>query len=234
MDFKCHYSYILKMSRDDALSNHPWFAAQPPALREAIRTEGRPITLAADRLAYLEGDADIGLWLVLDGLIRLDMATGAEGTVMIGLAGGGGLFGRSRRGGLENAAPISRIVTARAMRPTTAFLLSDSAMTRIGADQPAMWQALGQALQTQLDAALAGIMGLLLGPRQRVAMRIIQTTRDGAVMLTQAELAELCGLSRKTVNGHLHTLERAGLLTRAYGRIAAVDVAGLHQIIDGP
>lgn len=220
------------MPTDTALARHPWIAAQPPALAQAIRMEGRIVTLPTDSMAYLEGDEDSGLWLVLDGLMRLDMATGRDETVMIGMAAGGGLFGRSRRGGLHSGTPISRVVTARAMRPTTAFLLSDSAMARIGAVDAAIWQALGQALQTQLDAALAGMMGLLLPPRRRVAMRITQAARDGMVPLTQSELAELCGLSRKTVHAHLDALEQAGLLTRAYGRITALDLAGLHRLIE--
>ena len=220
------------MPADVTLSRHPWIAAQPAALVQAIHAEGRMIHLPTDAMAYLEGDEDSGLWLLLDGLMRLDMATGRDETVMIGMAARGGLFGRSRRGGLHSDTPIARVVTARAMRPTAAFLLSDSAMARIGAREPAIWQALGQALQIQLDATLTGIMGLLLPPRRRVAMRIIQATRDGVVSLTQGELAELCGLSRKTVHGHLNAQEKAGLLRRAYGRIEAVDIAGLHRFVD--
>ena len=51
---------------------------------------------------------------------------------------------------------------------------------------------------------------------------LLALTTD-TVSVTQAQLAEMTGLSRKTVNGHLRVLERAGIIGCEYRHIAIRD-----------
>jgi biotin operon repressor len=46
--------------------------------------------------------------------------------------------------------------------------------------------------------------------------------------VTQSQLAELTGLSRKTVNAHLRALEDEGILARDYRAIVVKDRARLR------
>ncbi len=211
------------MLSDDALAHVGWFSSQPVALRAAMLVQLRPVTLAAGQTAYLEGDEDTGLWIVRDGLLRLELPVGDDRAALIGLMPGGSVFGRSRIGGAA-----SRIVSARAARPTRALLLSDRAMERIAADHPHMWRALSQAVHGQLDAALVALaQQLTLAPLARIAARLLQSAQRDVVMLAQADLGELTGLSRKAVNAHLATLERLGLIQRGYRRITLIDAEGM-------
>jgi len=211
-----------------------WYQRQPVPLRAAIVREGRVVSLDAGQTAYLEGDAHTGLWIVLEGSMRLSMSAGQDRSALFATAQPGALFGRSRVGGAD-----ARIVTAVAGEPSRALQLSDRAMERIAADQPLMWRALADALHNQLDGVIAALgQMLLLRAPARIAARLLalaQPDPEGGpplVPLSQPDLAEMCGLSRKTVNGHLDRLDRAGLIERCYATIFIHDVAGLRHIVE--
>lgn len=213
------------MLSDDDLAHVGWFRAQPDGLRAAMLAQLRAVSLAAGQTAYLEGDEDTGLWIVRDGLLRLELPVGEDRAALIGLMAGGSVFGRSRLGGAA-----SRIVSARAARPTRALLLSDRAMERIAADHPHMWRALSQAVHGQLDAALVALaQQLTLAPLARIAARLLQVVQGDAVPLGQADLGELTGLSRKAVNAHLATLEGQGVIVRGYRNVIVTNYAGLMR-----
>jgi CRP-like cAMP-binding protein len=204
-----------------------WYQRQPVALRAAIMREGRVITLDAGQTAYLEGDEDTGLWIVLMGELRLHMSAGEDRSALFATAAPGALFGRSRVGGAD-----ARIVTAIASDASRALLLSDRAIERIAADQPLMWRALADALHSQLDGMLAALgQMLLLPPRARIAARLLAlASATGQISLSQNDVAEMCGLSRKSVNGHLAAMERAGLIERGYMAIRIHNPAGLRRM----
>ena len=71
---------------------------------------------------------------------------------------------------------------------------------------------------------------LALGPRGRIAARLLTFAAGGEVALSQSDLAEMCGLSRKATNAHLAALERAGAIARGYGRIAIIDAGALRRL----
>jgi DNA-binding IclR family transcriptional regulator len=50
--------------------------------------------------------------------------------------------------------------------------------------------------------------------------------------LGQQALAEMIGLTRKTVNGHLAALQREGVVRLDYGRLWIEDVRRLQAIAD--
>ena len=110
--------------------------------------------------------------------------------------------------------------------------------------QQARTRALADALHSQLDGILAALgQMLLLPPRPRIAARLLALARpapapapatdsDGAprVTVTQAALAEMCGLSRKVVNAHLAALDDAGWIERCYGAIHIRNAAVLRRL----
>lgn len=214
------------MDLANALERCPWYRRQAEELRAAMREHGRAVTLDAGQTAYLEGDASTGLWIVLEGLLRLELPIGRDGAALVGLAPTGTVFGRSRSGGAT-----TRIVSARAARATWALRLSDAAINRIADRDGRMWRALGEAVQTQLDLTLLGLAQLLcLPPRGRIAARLTMLANDGIAMLSQSDLAELTGLSRKAVNQHLGALESVGLIRRGYGQIGIIDPDRLARL----
>lgn len=201
-----------------------WYAGLSAGLKSAVAAHGRSVTLAAGQTAYLQGDENTGLWLVLSGALRLEMPVGDDRDVLIGVAPTGTMFGRTRAGGAQ-----SRIVSARAVGTTSAFVLSDAAILRIADDDPGMWQAMVGALHGQVDTLLASLSILLLPPPQRVAARLVQMAQSGVAHIRQSDLAELSGLSRKSTNGHVRQLADAGMIVPGYGAIRIVDIRRLKQ-----
>lgn len=205
-----------------------WFAHLPPPLRAALLRAGRVVRLDAGQWVYGEGDEETGVVLVLDGSLRIEASVGAERDVLVNLAPAGAAFGQSRRGG---GGP--RIVTARAAGRATVMLVADSALERIAAEQPLLWRAVSELVYGQLDAMVHLAAQLLaLGPRGRIAARLLAFGGEGGAALGQADLAEMCGLSRKSVNAHLAALERRGAIARGYGRIAILDVGALRMLVE--
>jgi CRP-like cAMP-binding protein len=74
-----------------------------------------------------------------------------------------------------------------------------------------------------------------LAPRQRIAARLLflagADARNGCVVgVTQSQLAELTGLSRKTVNGHLAHLAKKKLVLPLYGGMQLNDLRALRDL----
>lgn len=92
-------------------------------------------------------------------------------------------------------------------------------------------------LAAQLVRAVRGYAELVrLSPRAQIASRLHGYSFPwggggaAAVPNRQEELAELTGLSRKTVNLVLRDFETQWHVERGYRRIGVLDAAGLHRI----
>ncbi|HEX4695171.1 Crp/Fnr family transcriptional regulator [Sphingomonas sp.] len=209
----------------EALKRGRWFAALDPALAEALVAAGRTRALDEGQWIYSEGDAEPGLCLVVDGVLRLEASAGLERGVLIGLVGPGQAIGQSRRFGGGR-----RIVTASAQRPAHVLLVPDAALPAIADRAPGVWAAVIALLYDQLDAAVhAAALNLGLNPRQRIAARLAQLAdEEGVVPATQTDLAEMCGLSRKSASGHILALARREWVVPLYRSLLVTDRAALR------
>lgn len=225
---ECHLRYIHAMDVEALALRGIWFAHLPASLRAALLRAGRIVRLGAGQWVYGEGDEETGVVLVLDGALRIEASLGSERDVLVNLAPAGSAFGQSRRGG---GGP--RIATARAARRATVLLIADSALERIAADHPLLWRAVSELVYGQLDA-MVHLAAQLIGlpPRGRIAARLLALGGAGAAAVSQADLAEMCGLSRKATNAHLAALERGGAIARGYGRITIVAPAILRRLVE--
>ena len=211
----------------DTLRRGRWFAALDPALAAELVAAGRIATLDAGQWIYSEGDEEPGLCLVVDGVLRLEASVGPDRDVLLGLAGPGQAIGQSRRFGGGR-----RIVSARAQRAARALLVPDAALPGIAARQPGAWPATMALLYDQLDLAVHNAaLNLCLSPRERVAARLAQLADDkGDVPATQADLAEMCGLSRKSTSGHVLALAKRGWVAPGYRSLRVLDAVALRAI----
>lgn len=213
-----------------AVAAIPWFARQGADVRAALVAAGRPLPLAAGQWVYGEGDPDTGLCAILSGALRLEVAVGPDRDVLIGLAQAPTVLGQSRRSG---GGP--RIVTTRAARATTVLLIADAALERIAADRPELWRSLNELVYAQLDSMVHLAAQLLSHtPRARIATRLLQLAdAEDCVTIGQADLAEMCGLTRKAVNAHLGSWAAAGHVARHYRGIRIIDRPALAAISNG-
>jgi CRP-like cAMP-binding protein len=211
----------------DALKRGRWFAALDPGLAEALVAAGRVVALAEGQWIYSEGDEETGLCLVVDGVLRLEASVGPDRDVLLGLAGPGQAIGQSRRFGGGR-----RIITLRAQRAARVLLVRDAALPGIAASVPGAWAGIVSLLYDQLDAAVHGAaLNLCLAPRQRIAIRLAQLADgEGEIAATQADIAEMCGLSRKAASGHILALAKRGWIVPGYRSLRVVDGAALRGL----
>lgn len=208
-----------------ALKRGRWFAALDPQLEAALVAAGRVVALDAGQWIYSEGDEEPGLCLVIDGVLRLEASVGPDRDVLLGLAGPGQAIGQSRRFGGGR-----RIVTARAQRAAHVLLVPDAALPGIAAHAPGAWAGIVSLLYEQLDAAVHGAaLNLVLRPRELVAARLAQLAdEDGMIAATQADIAEMCGLSRKSASGHILALAQRGWVAPGYRSLLVMDAGALR------
>jgi len=207
----------------------PWFTAQPPALRAALLQAGRLSRRSAGEWLHGEGDEETGVLAVVEGGLKLYSQAPGGREVLFGLLPAGTVIGQSAAFG---GGP--RIVTAIASSASVVFTLSDRALRQVAASQPGLWEALSALVYGQLRNATQGLAEVLaLKPRERMIARLLQlaAVSGGAAGISQADLAEMIGVTRKAVNGWLGALEGRGLVRVGYGRIAVLDRVGLERML---
>lgn len=219
----------------DVLRRAAWLQGQAPELTEPLLAHGHLVRLGAGQWAQAEGDDDTGLLVVIDGAIHVLCQAPGDREVMVSFGGPGAALGQTMRFG---GGP--RLATVLCAEPSLLLKVSDSALGRIAADYPQVWRVVAALVFLQLRGALVmAAESVALPPRQRLASRLLLLTRtfdpSGAsttLRLAQQLLAEMVGLTRKTVNGYLADFQRRGLVRLGYGEIELLDPAGLRRIAE--
>lgn len=212
----------------DTLAADPWFATMAAERREALLREARVELLAAGARIYGLGDPPNGLWAVLEGQIRLKglSVNGAELLALI--VRPGTWFGE-----LSTLDGLSRPHEATAFGSARLLHVPMPAFTRAAASQPGLYRDLGLLVCAHQRTALrfiANSIGQSIRVRLALALLRASVAGDGSVIIRQDELAAIVGIARQTLNRHLKTFERAGIVAVAYARIRILDMAGLHGI----
>jgi CRP-like cAMP-binding protein len=179
-----------------------------------------------------EGEETTGLLIVMEGWVDLYCHGHAERQARIGLLGPGGAIGQSLRLG---GGP--RLVTAVAVTECAALTVSDAALMLLADRHPTVWRAVSALLYAQLRFSLQGAADLLASPpAPRVAARLLALAQlNGADLpLSQQALAEMTGLTRKTVNRVLKRLAADGAVRGGYRQIRVQDQARLALWATGP
>ncbi len=209
-----------------------WLEAYPPGLAEALVAEGALTRLRAGQWAQAEGDEETGLMVVIEGAVDLFCQAPGDREVRISHAGAGAALGQTMRFG---GGP--RLVTAVCAEPSLLLRVSDAGLERIARLRPDIWRAVATLVYFQLRNALRMAAEIAaLPPRQRLASRLLMLARgrEAPVVLnvSQQGLAEMIGLTRKTVNGHLAGLQREGAVRLDYARIWIEDARRLQVVAD--
>ena len=226
---------MARTDRDRAeaiLRGSAWLQGQPDDLIEALLAQGRLVRLNAGEWVQAEGDDETGVTVVVEGAVQILCQAPGDREVLIGQVPAGVALGQTMRFG---GGP--RLVTLVCVAPTVLLRISDHVLARIAADRPQVWEAVSALLYLQLRNLLQMLsQAVALPPRERVAARLLLLSGGGALrslQLSQQALAEMVGLTRKTVNGFLGEFEGAGLVRRAYGAIEVTDPRGLQRLVDG-
>jgi CRP/FNR family transcriptional regulator, cyclic AMP receptor protein len=218
----------------EVLAAAEWLKDEPRALVDALMAQGRLLQLNTGEWAQTEGDADRGLVVLIAGVVHVSCQAAGRRNVLIGHCEAGAVLGHATR---YSGGP--RVVTAVCASTCTFLVVPERGLEQVASAWPTLWRALATSAYAYTRRTVRALAELLaLPPRQRLAARLLlMATASGtmhapAVRLTQQAIAEMIGVTRKTVNGYLADFERRALLEVNYNRIVLRDLKGLRRMAD--
>jgi CRP-like cAMP-binding protein len=213
------------------LRHAAWAQGLTQAQIDRVVRETREQHFAAGSVICREGEP-AEYWLgVIEGMVKVDtVAPDGRCTTFIGVSAGGwlgegSLLKQERRPYEVVALRDSRI----ALMPIVTFdrlyqtslpfsnFLVRQLNARLGQFVALVESVRMQTTTGQVASCLAELFNPALCP-----------TRSDFVMISQQEIARLCGLSRQITNRALHELQDAGIVRIRYGKIHVDEMSGLQ------
>lgn len=216
----------------ETLARNGWFARRPPALKDRLIALAQVSTAEAGHWIYDTGDEAEGLYGVLSGSVTSHVVLDNGDSVPISISGPGTIFGYAAQvlGG-------KRVTTVIARERSEIIFVPQHAISAMVQEMPSLWLHFAELATEQLVWAVRGYAELVrLSPRAQIASRLYGYSfpwgggGPATVPVRQEELAELMGMSRKTVNLVLRELEQMKLVETGYRSIKVLDPEGLHRI----
>jgi CRP-like cAMP-binding protein len=223
------------------LGHSDLFGSLSESDRSAVARKMRAASYHAGEVIFARGDASNGLYLVVEGRVRLSVLSVDGNVLSFNHAGVGAIFGEiATLDGGSRTADATALTAVRTMRLERADLLhvieTKSAVARA---------AIGfvcarlRATSEQVEAIALHSIEVRLARFLLAAIRLGNTPiRGGARIsldlgMTQTELALLLGASRQKVNVALSHLEELGLVKRMGSRRLDCTVTELERIAGG-
>lgn len=214
------------------LEASPWRACLTPAQMGRVHAETVMRSFEAGSTVCLRGSPSMHWLAVVEGMLKVDtIAVDGRATTFAGVPAGAWFGeGAALKGEPRPYAVVAIRDSNVAFMPRQTFLwlIDDS-------------RGFSRWVIDQLNARLAHYVALVESFRlhdltARVAYGVSElfnpqlyplTNRE--LVISQDEIARLCGLARQNTNRALHKLEEAGLLRIRYGVIEVLDLEGLQN-----
>lgn len=216
-----------------ALGRNAWFRRRPAELRRKMVQHAQVSVVEPGRWLYDTGDEARGLYGVLGGSVVTNVVLENGDRVPINVAGPGTIFGYA-----AGVLGGHRVTTVIARERSEIIFIPEHALAAIARELPSLWLHFAELATEQLTWAVRIIAERArLSPDARLAARLHAYAGQWAVgdttvlPLRQDELAELAGLSRKTVNRILRGFERRGFLSLGYREIEITNAAKLAEFV---
>jgi CRP/FNR family transcriptional regulator, cyclic AMP receptor protein len=227
--------HVLESQREErfvSLSRSGWLSLQSPAFAGAIMRAGRVIALRTREPVTMEGDDDLRIFGIVRGAVGAYSSHRHQFPVLGTVLFPGQWFGVGPRliGG-------GRTMTFITMEDCELLCFGNAEFQQIGSSFPELNDRLAQLAQMMSNYSNEVVAELLIPETDRrivaVLLRLCErSSGEFSFRLSQAELGEMSNASRDTVNKLVGRLERGGLLTARYGRIAVADYNGLARWFD--
>jgi CRP/FNR family transcriptional regulator, cyclic AMP receptor protein len=202
-----------------------WLSRQPEEFRAEVIRRSHLRRFEAGEILYHAGDPPGGVYGLVEGVLTVTLPAGQIVTV--------------KRPGFwvgETAAMRrqNRVITLSVVARSDILYLPLAEFERMIGD-PAHCRLFATMSIEHLDEALS-IIGYLMAndPTVRVAGRLLtlaeaQAIPEGSAMrLTQSDLAQMCGVSRQTVNKVLTGLSVRNVIAAKYGMLTILDARHLR------
>ncbi|HEY8610224.1 MAG TPA: Crp/Fnr family transcriptional regulator [Roseomonas sp.] len=208
-----------------------FLALAPSAAKDKLAKIAHPARYPAGACVFRRGDPGEGMLIVLDGLVRLHLATAAGRELSLGLVGGGEPIGEIA---LVDGGPRSADATA--LTPVSALLLRHADAAPLIATDAALASALLRTLAGRLRRTTDQVEAVgLRGLPQRLAATLLQlsaTDPTGLVRLSQTQIASLVAATRPKVNLALHGFRSRGFIEPVRAGLRLRDRDGLRSVAE--
>lgn len=212
-----------------------WLSHQPEDFQKELVARSSLRIFAKGETLCHAGDSYDGVYGIVRGVVRVEFSTIGNTYRIAAVKQPVFWFGQAacfRKGGFY--------ATITATAPVSALFLSPHEFDRL-IENAAYCKAFALLSLDHLEEASQVLGHLLVGDvEHRVAARIALLAersgphRPAVLQVTQFDLAEMCGLSRPTVQQILSNLEQRGLIKPGYRRIEVPDpealVVGVEKI----
>jgi CRP/FNR family transcriptional regulator, cyclic AMP receptor protein len=214
--------------------NVGWLSRQPKALQELVLGQSELANFRRGQVLYGLDDDPGGSFGVASGLIDVIIAPGPFAPRLVHIGGPGWWVGESAA-----ATGTPRRAELKARTDSWTLYVSPRGLETIAAEEPRLWRFFASLTVQHLDNALFFATCMSIDdPTMRLACTIARLVgldrRDGGwadIPVSQADFAELSGLSRNSISRSLARLETAGCLQRSYGRLA-INVAATWSFLE--
>lgn len=210
------------------LSANPFFAGFEREALEKIAAVCKHRHLALREILFLKGDPGDGLYAIRNGLIRIGTMDDLGQQMTMNVLGSGDVFGE-----ITLLDGQSRTADAVAMEDTNMFFLPRREFLGLLEREPLIAVQLIGLLCARLRDVIGRLEETTFLPSEiRLARRILVLAADyGAeVRASQEELASLAGVTRETVNRHLQSWKRSGVISLARGRLMIHNIDSLRRL----
>lgn len=213
------------------LERDEWFRAIPTERRSLLIGAGRTHSFPAGKCVYRSGDRSNGLWVILDGQVRLTGLPEDGSEFLVRILKPGSWFGE-----LSTLDGRPRPQEAVAFEPTTLLHIDQTTFDDLANNEPLLFRDIALLTCRNQRRALAFIAHNAAPIRVRLAKALLSAasaTGHNRIKMRQAELAAIVGISRQTLNKELKHLEGAHLIDIKYAELVVKDETGLRSIQDG-
>ena len=211
-----------------ALAALEWFRNLPEDCRKTLIRWCVPARFSPGQWIRAEGDIRHGDALLIEGAVGAYAPVNPFRDTLVSIVGPGTLLATALVSRQAYATTIARA-------PTTLLILSDRKFGRGDPDTSEIQKRLAQLHSRQFGLLLERCaQRVALKTPARIAAELIflenQFNRR-TIMVTQEELSEMTGVSRKTVNHCVRQMEAQGVLQARYGGVDIRDTAALHAMV---
>jgi CRP/FNR family transcriptional regulator, cyclic AMP receptor protein len=208
------------------ISSSDFFSGILPADASSVLSLMKPANFANGRVIFSSGDESKGLFLVVEGRVKLSVLTEDGRELSIAHASPGDVFGE-----IASLDGHPRTANATTLMQTTLLFLPKPDLLRLVGSSPQLSSAIIKFLCKTLRAtdhkleaiALHSIevrlARFLLATAQTQYREGLKSRADISLDISQGELGLLIGASRPKVNAALVALEEDGAITKLQGKI---------------
>jgi CRP/FNR family transcriptional regulator len=218
------------MSTHNDLCAIPFFSALDTQTLADVSRRTRRYSFRPGQQIMYEGEQPPGLFVVLQGRVRLSCTASDGREQVLDMVGPGEIF---------NMVPIfdgrPNHTNARAMSPVDCLLIPRHDMLSLLRAHPDLALAALADMAGQLRELVSLVEDLAFRTvRARLARQLLAEARTsaGPAELTHQELAERTGTVREMAGRALRRLAQEGLVHLERGRVSVLDAEGLAQVIE--